>query len=262
MSGPDESLAEYLRSAPGGPLRAVTCDLWFTLITLRPSEKRRWEAARRNVWFDALAPRHDSAAFRAAWDTMRRWIRQREWAGRAPGLAAQCDWLGERLGSTVDREGIDEGLTLALRSVDVRWVPGAREALQALAGEGIPIGLVSNIVNEPSPAAHALVAGLGIEALAGSVQLSCDLPSSKPDPLPYLRCLAELGVPPASAVHVGDHALDGIGARRAGLLPLRFTGGRPGPPRPGAPAGPRGGKGTPSVGTWSELLAAWPMFHS
>jgi putative hydrolase of the HAD superfamily len=97
---------------------------------------------------------------------------------------------------------------------DVRALPGAREAVRALAGE-YPLGLVTNGHPEPQ---RAKLAAIGLEATFESVVFGgYDVPA-KPAPDPFERVLADLGVEPARAVHVGNSlASDVAGARAAGL---------------------------------------------
>ena len=62
------------------------------------------------------------------------------------------------------------------------------------------------------------VDGLGIRHFLDVVVISESIGVRKPDPRIFAEALAQMGVSPASAVHVGDNPADIVGARRSGLL--------------------------------------------
>jgi putative hydrolase of the HAD superfamily len=110
-------------------------------------------------------------------------------------------------------------------------VPGAAEAVAALAGTGYQLAVVSN-------AAYPLFVhwGLvrhGLAAFFPVVGTSADLGYYKSDPRLYAAVLDQLGVPAAEAVHVGDHwRWDVLGAQAARLRAIWYR-----PPGPAAPLG-------------------------
>jgi putative acetyltransferase len=94
---------------------------------------------------------------------------------------------------------------------------GAREALEALAGRGYRLGVVSNadgrvrkVLEDAGLAAH-------LEVILDSAHVGFE----KPDPRIFLAATVELGLPPASCAYVGDlYEIDILGARAAGLRPI------------------------------------------
>lgn len=93
-------------------------------------------------------------------------------------------------------------------------LPGARDALQALRARGLRTGLVSNFDGR----LPAILEGLGLAPLFDVVVLPRDAGAAKPTPRIFLHALERLGVAPADAVYVGDHAEhDVAGALGAGL---------------------------------------------
>lgn len=97
-----------------------------------------------------------------------------------------------------------------------RLFPLAREALDALVGEGVKLGLCTN---KHLDLTEAILAELDIRALFGSVVGSNGTLPLKPDPAMLQACLAELGVAPSEAVMVGDSSAD-LGAARAAGCPV------------------------------------------
>ena len=105
--------------------------------------------------------------------------------------------------------------------------PGAREALVALHGAGLPLGVVTNKY-------HRFATGLLQRLdLAGYLRVvvggdTCE--RRKPDPMPLLHACAQLGVAPSTALMVGDSSNDVDAARAAGmpvvLVPYGYTEGQ------------------------------------
>ena len=108
--------------------------------------------------------------------------------------------------------------------------PGTIEGLRALAGLGLPMGVVSNADGR----LQAALARLGLVHVPGS-ELEAGIPVgvvldstragvAKPDPAIFLLALETLGVPPGPSVrHVGDSLRSDVdGAQAAGLQPVHF----------------------------------------
>lgn len=107
-----------------------------------------------------------------------------------------------------------------------RVVPGSIDALRRLAGTGVALGVVSNA---DGTIAELLVAGKICQVGTGEgvpVTIVVDshvVGMAKPDPKIFEIALAELGVAPERAVHVGDTAhADVEGALAAGVRPLHL----------------------------------------
>ena len=92
-------------------------------------------------------------------------------------------------------------------------MPGAGEAVAAIAGMGLPQGVISN---KQGPLLRAEAAHLGwaprFRILVGAGDAAVD----KPDPAPFRMALPALGLPAGAVWYVGDTALDMEAARRAG----------------------------------------------
>jgi phosphoglycolate phosphatase len=92
-------------------------------------------------------------------------------------------------------------------------MPGAGEAVAAIAALGLPQGVISN---KQGPLLRAEAAHLGwaprFRILIGAGDAALD----KPDPAPFQLALPALGLPAGAVWYVGDTALDMEAARRAG----------------------------------------------
>jgi HAD superfamily hydrolase (TIGR01549 family) len=105
-----------------------------------------------------------------------------------------------------------------------RLLPGAREALERLAGAGLSQGLVSS--GDGSRVRREIVA-LGLERFFAAVVCGGETARRKPDPEPLLLALERLDVPPAAAAYVGDSPEDVAMARSAGSFAVGIPGGFP-----------------------------------
>jgi len=103
-------------------------------------------------------------------------------------------------------------------------IPGAAEALAALADVGIPIVIVSNADGTVAD----LLAGTGLlqvgdgpgTSVAGIID-SGTVGVAKPDPRIFELALDVVGATPDRAIHIGDtHQYDVRGARAAGIRPV------------------------------------------
>ncbi|GAC83211.1 putative hydrolase [Gordonia paraffinivorans NBRC 108238] len=96
------------------------------------------------------------------------------------------------------------------------WRPGAVEALDLVAGAGIPMVLVTNTVRE---AADVALETIGLHRFAATV-CGDEVPVGKPAPDPYLRAAELLGVASADCLAVEDSPTGTQAATAAGCPTL------------------------------------------
>jgi putative hydrolase of the HAD superfamily len=131
---------------------------------------------------------------------------------------------GNREGSGEFRGGAPVGLELAEAlfaafsdPAGYRLFDDARPALEALAGRGLKLGVVSNF----EPWLEDVLALEGVDHLFAAVAISGKLGVAKPDPEIFLAALTEAGADPAATVHVGDQPGNDVAAARAvGITPV------------------------------------------
>jgi HAD superfamily hydrolase (TIGR01509 family) len=93
----------------------------------------------------------------------------------------------------------------------------ARAVLASLKYRGYRVGVVTNSIFA-AEYWRPLVNGLGLAGYLETFVSSADVGLAKPNPAPFRRALADLGIPPHEAIFVGDTpATDIAGARAAGL---------------------------------------------
>lgn len=94
--------------------------------------------------------------------------------------------------------------------------PDVKEALEALHGMGLRLGIISNNISR-SFVPHVLVE-YGIEHLMDLVMISSQEGVRKPDPEIFYRACGRLGITPEELGYVGDTiSRDVLGSRNAGL---------------------------------------------
>jgi putative hydrolase of the HAD superfamily len=96
---------------------------------------------------------------------------------------------------------------------EFQTLPGAAEAVQALAARGLTLAVVTNW----DYGAREQLRRHGLEQHFRTIVVSAEIGARKPDPEPFRVALESLGVPPERTVHVGDHESDELGAAAAGL---------------------------------------------
>jgi HAD superfamily hydrolase (TIGR01509 family) len=123
---------------------------------------------------------------------------------------------------------LSEGMLDRVRDDRVEIRPGARELLTAVAAAGLPHALVTSSLR---PFAEAVLAGTGFRfpvTVCGN-----DVPTSKPDPAPYLFAAKLLEVAPARCVALEDSPNGVASATAAGCAVVAVPSFVDIPPAPG-----------------------------
>ena len=148
----------------------------------------------------------------------------------------------------LDRDGVlNHDIGYAYRPQDLRWMPGAREAVRLLNQSGYLTVVVTNQsgvarglyteahVEEFHAAMQAGLAEIGARIDAfyfcpyhseGMVEryLACDHPDRKPNPGMILRAMQDLPIEVAGSFLIGDRDSDLAAAAAAGLPSALFAG--------------------------------------
>lgn len=204
-------------------IRAVTYDCWGTLL-----KDRDWEGAMAKR---AGALRHfvdldESAAMQTlqdAWAKHDEAWKQIETFG--PGrMAAYC----------LEAHGIDDDGPIAELTrifeetsleVGVDPVEGAEDTLAALSKAGIGLALICDTGLTPGRVVRQLLEEAGLAGYLSCLCFSDEVGVPKPGSEIFAKALAELGVRPPEALHVGDlRRTDIQGAHEVGMHAVRFRG--------------------------------------
>ncbi len=210
------------------PLRAITFDLWNTLI-VSPEEI---ETARIEVRLEALT----EALSALGWQVERERLLQAylicgeqhaRVQARGQDIAAEVHvglllaaLAPDRMGSLTYEQQvrITEAYGRAALAVPPVLVEGAAEVLATLRERGLRLGLISNTSRTPGRVLRQIMRDMGIADAFDTLIFSDEVGLAKPNPAIFARALAALGAGAAETVHVGDdEILDSMGARGSGM---------------------------------------------
>jgi FMN phosphatase YigB (HAD superfamily) len=194
------------------PLKAVIFDLGGTLVEMREGFTAEGVLARAAPAAIRLLPAEQAAQLDATsvGVAVRRAYLDLEEAActgdrsPVPGELVVTRAMAS-LGVAVDAEmarAMLAALYLSERDTN-RLLPFAAEALHAVAGMGLRLGIISNRMHGGTMMLDDL-GYFGISHLFSGMVASCDVGQMKPHPAIFLRALDELGVTPEEAVMVGD----------------------------------------------------------
>jgi len=199
-------------------------DAMGTLIGLRQSVGHTYAA---------LAAEHGLSVGAAAIDAVFPRIHRQAPPLAFPGLegaaleAAERQWWAERIAAALAAAGLQEPLRPALADAlfdrfaqaDLwRVYDDVGEALKRWHRRGLRLAVVSNFDGR----LIGLLRDLGLADWISVVVVSSAAGAAKPDPAPFAQALAQLGLSPGQAWHVGDSPEDELGARAAGLPCVRI----------------------------------------
>ena len=103
-------------------------------------------------------------------------------------------------------------------------LPGAGDAVRALAARGVPLAIISNTGRTPGVVLRRALERYGLLACFQVTTYSDEAGVRKPAREIFERTLAALGVPPAKALHIGDDATSDIqGARALGMRTAHYV---------------------------------------
>ncbi len=170
-------------SSSGSPLAAALIDMDGTLL----DSERIWDVALEHLatWLGGTLSDHART----------------QMVGSA--LASAVAIVHDDLGIEADPESSGAYLTSTaehLFGTDLAWKPGARELLEALRNDGVPVCLVTSTHRRMAEIALDF---MGRSLFAGSV-CGDEVSRNKPHPEPYLRAAAMLHADPACCVVVED----------------------------------------------------------
>ncbi|MDE1819495.1 MAG: HAD family hydrolase [Euryarchaeota archaeon] len=230
----------------------MTFDLWGTIFRLEPSEARRYERRRLEIWEEevsswaargdlAARPTPPRAAVKAAWKEAQACAAR----GRSASIEKQSRHAAELAGRLHQPGAIARRLDPLVRKLPVHVDREVLRLFPRLEAQGVRLGVVSNLLSEPAESVRWLLAEHRLLRHFDVLSLSEELPWCKPDPRIFQMCLDEMGVRSRETVHVGDAPEDVAGAQAAGMLAVFALGRSEG--RSASP--PSTGPGAPSRGT-------------
>ncbi len=219
------------------PLAAVTFDFWETLVrdsadNLVRARARRVESLRAVLERAGCA--HPVPALEQAHEQCGAEMTARFWtAHREPSIQAQVrlffdcleSGLCDRLDAAIFAQAVDAYGSPALE-YPPDLMPGAREAVRALAARGLRLGIVSNTGRTPGAVLRRILERYDLLRYFDAVAISYsdEVGFRKPHARIFERTLDALGVTAGQALHVGDNPdHDVVAARHCGMRAAHYA---------------------------------------
>jgi FMN phosphatase YigB (HAD superfamily) len=212
------------------PFRALSLDLWFTVLYYAPERDDQWREDRARLLRDSLRARDgqriDLNTVKRAIDSVHSRLRteQREPITVDPEelillyiktLNAELAVPLTEFARIYSSAGLQEHPPIAN--------PEAVSLVKALAEHKIPVIAITNTARRGSTWRDYLRDQLGLEFC--HVISSCDCGAAKPDPAIFQEAASRTGLAPGEILHVGDSwELDVEGALRAGFGAMLYRG--------------------------------------
>ena len=204
-------------------IRAVTYDCWGTLIKDRDFEGAMSKRAGALEHLLGLEPAEAHALLREAWTRHDQAWKQVETFG--PGRMAAYCLEARGIGDDDVMQELTRAFEEASFETGVSVVENARATLQRLEEAGIGRGLVCDTGFTPARVVRHLLEELGLAQHLDVFCFSDEVGVPKPGNDIFAKALAELGVRPPEAIHVGDlRRTDVAGAHDIGMHAARFRG--------------------------------------
>ena len=209
-------------------IRAVTFDLWNTLLTSSPGaveiRSRFWSEVidERDLEIDADLLHGTLSMLPDRFDE--EWRAGRQY-GPTEALADCFTAFGDRLTSE-DRDALAAAFEAASYELKVAPVADAADVLSAVAATGVAVGIISDTALATGRHLRTYLDAYGIFQHVTFAAFSDEVGVYKPDPAIFAAALDGLGIgDPATAAHVGDlKRTDVAGARAMGMSTVRFRG--------------------------------------
>lgn len=210
--------------------RALSLDLWFTVLYYAPERDGQWREDRARLLRDTLrvrsGPSLETSTIERAMDSVHVRLRAQ---GREPVT------LDPKVLVPLYAETLNAELTVPLAEFARTYSavglvehppianPEAIALLQKLAQRQVPVIAITNTARRGRTWQEYLREQMGLEFR--HVLSSCDCGVAKPDPAIFLEAARRTGVPPGEILHVGDRwELDVEGALRAGFGATLYRG--------------------------------------
>ena len=211
-------------------LKAITFDFWQTLYAdshenwMRRQEVRveKCHAYLRGRGYACDVPGVQSALSAAYELTHVRWHRH-----VGVPVAVGMQELASALDFTLDAEEIAALVSVmgaSFLASPPRLIPHVKPVLERLSAK-YPLGIVSDSALTPGMFVRKLMERDGLLHCFQAFTFSDETAHTKPEVAQFHATLAQLGVEPAEAVHIGDiFRTDIVGAKNAGMKAIRFCG--------------------------------------
>ncbi len=210
-------------------MKAVTFDLWDTLIHLQDGDRLIYQKKREmvasaliskgeklDVNYNPLKKSSTSMSPQLAYRKAQDLAAKKVASGLTMTPTEQLRFAGEMLGRLPDEAEFLDALSEIIAELPIKITPNAVKTLDSIKEMGLKTAVVSNTVDEPGSLLSPICERLGLSERIDKWKFSDESPYAKPSPQIFWECYKALGVVASETIHVGDSLTDVIGSRRAG----------------------------------------------
>jgi putative hydrolase of the HAD superfamily len=209
-------------------LKAVTFDLWWTLIRETPEGSVQTKLERIRKISQVLRSERinpDRESLVRAYDMVGEKLEALWQTYRDIGASGQVEWILDILqvpqNAPCPRQMMDrlvKAYTLPILSALPVPLDGAVEVLAKLEERGLRMAVICNTGRTPGNVLRIILERLNLARFLSVQTFSDEVGIRKPRPEIFERALSDLGVKPSEALHVGDTLeSDVVGARAIGM---------------------------------------------
>jgi putative hydrolase of the HAD superfamily len=209
-------------------LKAVTFDFWNTLVREREAESVEQVVIRRfqdlfRTWAQERTRAEIAAVTKACRDLV---MAGQVNEGKEMPPEAQLKWIFQRLRIDTNPEleaAAHEAYTTASLEVLPLPVTGVAQVLPKLK-EHLTLAVICNTGRTPGSIARVILERLGLLHYFSYLAFSNELGVAKPHPAIFQKTIAELGVRPNEAAHIGDDPRTDVkGSKAVGMYSIWFN---------------------------------------
>ncbi len=211
-------------------MRAVTFDLWHTLVNDSKELSEFWTSERIEGMLEILiaggykVERREILEAYARSGALFEELRMR--SSKEIDVAEQIEILlslmkiepNQRLIAKLEKPYTE----VVLKKLPF-VIPGAEECLQTLKDRGYKLGLISNTGRTPGKVLREMLRKIGLSHYFEQLTFSNEIGLRKPHPAPFIHTLKILSARASEAVHIGDQLRSDIyGAKNAGMKAILY----------------------------------------
>jgi putative hydrolase of the HAD superfamily len=200
-------------------IKAVTFDLWNTLIVEKNYNELRVEALGKALLGEGISRTHDEVmkAYEAATERYNRvWADDHRHLPKEERLNLSLELLGAELPNDVKASVAREFAEAFLREPP-ELNDGVVKTVRSLSAK-MKLGIISDTGLTPGSVIRRYLSEKGLLSYFSATVFSDELGYCKPDVRAFMKALRLLGTEPAEAMHVGDLLrTDVAGAKAAGM---------------------------------------------
>lgn len=210
-------------------MKAVTFDLWDTLIHLEDDDRLIYQE-KREMLADALITNGEKIGVdnillndnstsmnpKLAYRKAQAIAAKKAGSGLTMTPSEQLRLAGEMMGRLPNNNEFLYALSEIVAQLPIKITPDALKTLDYIKEMGLKTAVISNTIDEPGRILAPICERLGLGERIDLWKFSDESSYAKPSPQIFRETYRSLGVIASDTIHVGDALTDVVGSKRAG----------------------------------------------